>query len=170
MQAIVAVDRNWAIGRSGGMLFHLPGDLQFFKRTTLGKAVVMGRRTLESLPGGRPLRGRQNIVLTRDAAFAAEGVTAVHSMAELTEALQQYAPEDVMLIGGHQVYHLLIDCCDTAYVTRIRAQAPADSYFPNLDTRPGWRLVSQSPAQEENGVQYAFCTYVNDAVKPLPQE
>lgn len=169
MQAIVAVDRNWAIGRSGGMLFHLPGDLQFFKRTTLGKAVVMGRRTLESLPGGRPLKGRQNIVLTRDAAFAAEGVTAVCSLAELSQALSALHPEDVMLIGGHQIYHLLIDCCDRAYVTHIDAEAPADCYFPNLKSRPGWRLVSQSPVQEENGLSYTFYTYENDRVQPLPE-
>ncbi len=169
MQAIVAVDRNWAIGRSGGMLFHLPGDLQFFKRTTLGKAVVMGRRTLESLPGGRPLKGRQNIVLTRDAAFATESVRVAHSLGELANAIKDIPPDDVMLIGGHQIYHLLIDCCDRAYVTHIDAQAPADCYFPNLKSRPGWRLVSQSPVQEENGLSYTFYTYENDRVHPLPE-
>ena len=169
MQAIVAVDRNWAIGRSGGMLFHLPGDLQFFKRTTLGKTVVMGRRTLESLPGGRPLRQRQNIVLTRDPDFTAEGVTAAHSLADLAKALKDVAPDDVMLIGGHQVYHLLIDCCDRAYVTHVEAEAPADCYFPNLSHRPGWRLVDKSPAQQENGLAYTFWTYENNRVQPLAQ-
>lgn len=161
MQAIVAVDSNWAIGRDGDMLFHLPGDLRYFKRMTQGKALVMGRLTLLSLPGSKPLPGRDHIILTRNPDFQMAGVQVVHDLVELEEALEGYAPDEVMLCGGQQVYSLLIDRCDRAYVTRIEASAPADSYFPNLDRRPGWKLVERSPLQMENGLAYAFCTYEN---------
>lgn len=162
MQAIVVVDRNWGIGCEGGLLFHLPGDLKHFKRLTLGKAVVMGRRTLQSLPGGRPLPGRDNIVLSRDPGFQAEGVTVVRNLEELDQALEPYAPENIMICGGQQIYELLIDRCSTAYVTMVEADAPADSHFPRLDQRPGWRLAEASQPQQENGLTYRFCTWVQD--------
>lgn len=167
MQAIVVVDQNWGIGCENGLLFHLPGDLKHFKRLTLGKAVVMGRRTLESMPGGKPLPGRDTLVLTRNPSYQVEGARVAHSLEELEELLRLYAPEDLMLCGGQQVYELLIDRCSRAYVTRVEAAATADSHFPNLDERPGWRLVEQSEVQQEKGLSYRFCVYENSRPSTL---
>ncbi len=168
MDAIVAVDSNWAIGRAGGMLFHLPKDLQYFKRMTLGKTLVMGRATLDSLPGGRPLPGRSSIVLTRDRGFCRQGAQAAHSLNELSDLIDSLPPEQVMLIGGGQLYHALIDCCHTAYVTRVEASAPAaDTWFPRLDERPGWALENRAPIQEDKGLRHQVFTYRNRIVRPL---
>lgn len=162
MKAIVAVDQNYAIGYRGGMLFHLPEDLKYFARMTRGKTLVTGRANLESFPNGRPLPGRHHIVLSRDENFTVPGAAAVHSLRELREAIAPYAPDDVFLVGGGRLYSLLIDCCDTAYVTRVRAQAgQADSFFPNLDHRPGWRLAEESDPVEDNGFLCTHCRYEN---------
>ncbi len=162
MRAIVAVDSRWAIGKDGGMLFHLPEDLKHFRRETLGKTVVMGRKTLESFPGGKPLPKRTNVVLSRNPAYEVEGAHVVRSLDALEAYLRDTDPDDVYLIGGQQLYERLIDQCDTAIVTRVDAQAPADSYFPNLDTRPGWRLESCEDPVTDNGYTYRICTYRRD--------
>ena len=168
MQAIVAVDQNNAIGYRGGMLFHLPEDLKYFARMTRGKTLVMGRATLQSFPNGKPLPGRPHIVLSRDKNFAVPGTAVVHSLRELREAIANYAPDQVFLVGGGQLYGLLIDCCDTAYVTRVRAEADeADCRFPSLDDRPGWRLAEESGLIEDNGYVYTHCRYENSNVLPI---
>ena len=168
MQTIVAVDQNYAIGYRGGMLFHLPEDLKYFARMTRGKTLVMGRATLQSFPNGKPLPGRPHIVLSRDKTFAVPGAAVVHSLHELREAIANYAPDQVFLVGGGQLYGLLIDCCDTAYVTRVRAEADeADCSFPNLDARPGWRLAEESEPIEDNGYVYTHCRYENSNVIPI---
>lgn len=168
MQAIVAVDQNNAIGYRGGMLFHLPEDLKYFARMTRGKTLVMGRATLQSFPNGKPLPGRPHIVLSRDKNFAVPGTAVVHSLRELREAIANYAPDQVFLVGGGQLYGLLIDCCDTAYVTRVRAEAKeADCRFPNLDECPGWRLAEESGLIEDNGYVYTHCRYENSNVLPI---
>ena len=160
MDAIVAVDSNWAIGRAGGMLFHLPKDLQYFKRMTLGKTLVMGRATLDSLPGGRPLPGRSSIVLTRDRAFCRQGAQAAHSLNELSDLIDSLPPEQVMLIGRGN-YHALIDCCHTAYVTRVeparRRRIPG---FPGwMNARAGrWDSRAHSGRQ---GLRHRVFTYRN---------
>jgi len=160
MRAIACVDEAWGIGQKGGMLFDLPGDLRYFARMTRGKTLVMGRKTLNSLPGGRPLGERTNIVLSRDPGFLAPGAVVARSLEELDALIAALPPEDVMVIGGQAIYELLIDRCEAAYITRVRARAPADRFFPNLDLRPGWRLLGCGPRQEENGLGYAFCEYV----------
>ena len=170
MNAIVAVDENWGIGKDGGMLFHLPGDLKYFREMTRGKTLLMGRATLDSLPGGRPLPGRVNLVLSRDPGFKREGVTVLRSFAELKRALSGLPGDEVMLIGGGSLYAQLIDCCKTAYVTKIAAAAPADSFFPKLDARPGWILASCSENHEDAGISYRFCEYRNSKVLELPAD
>lgn len=167
MQAIVAADSNFAIGLKGQMLYHLPEDLKFFARMTKGKVLVMGRGTLESLPGGQPLKNRLHIVLSRDIAYAPPGVVMARGLRDLEAILAPYPPDEVMLIGGEKVYALLIDCCSQAHVTRVRASAPADRFFPNLDTRPGWELAEESPLQESGGIPYSHCLYVNRFPKPI---
>lgn len=167
MNAIVVIDDNYAIGCEGALLYDLPGDLKHFARMTRGKTIVMGRLTLASFPGGKPLPGRTNIVLTRQEDFAMEGVVAVHSREELAEAVQGIPEDEVMLIGGECLFNQLIDCCRTAYVTKVKACAPADRFFPNLEQKSNWRLVGCGEEQEENGWRYTICKYVNQAVQPL---
>ena len=167
MEAIVAVDQNFAIGRQSGMIYHLPADLKYFAGMTREKVLVMGRSTLLSLPDSRPLKDRLNIVLSRDKNILIPGALVVHSLAELDKAIASYAPDEVMLIGGEQVYQLLIDCCTKAYVTKIAAAEPADKYFPNLDSRLNWQLHEQSIVYEDQGLRYTHCTYVNQRVLPI---
>lgn len=159
MNLILAADKNWAIGNKGGLLCHLSADLKYFKEKTQGKTVVMGRPTLESLPGGKPLPNRENIVLTNRADYAPEGVTVVHSEEELDEALAGKDPEQVMLIGGGKVYRDFLSRCEACYITKIYDEFAADTWFINLDERPEFRVVWQSEIQEENGIKYQFLTY-----------
>lgn len=158
MNLIVATDENWAIGNNGGLLCHLSGDLKFFKETTMGHTVVMGRNTLESLPGRRGLPGRRNIVLTRKENYTAERVDAVaHSIPELLEMLAD--DPEAFVIGGAEVYEQLIPYCDTLYITRIYRTFPADRYFPNMDARGDFKVIWESEVQEENGIRYQWFKY-----------
>lgn len=158
MKAIVAVDKNWAIGKDNNLLAHLPGDLKFFKEKTLGKTIVMGRQTLESFPGGKPLPGRANIVLTTNQDYPA-ACEICCSVDEVFECLSQLDKEDVFIVGGEQVYRRFIGCCDMVYVTKIDKCFDADRYFPNLDEDPEWELVYQSRPITENNLSYRFCEY-----------
>ena len=156
MDAIVAVDARWGIGRDGGLLFRISADLRRFKALTMGHTVVMGRRTLQSLPGGRGLPGRRNLVLSRQGDLAPEGAEVYPDM----DALLAAAPEDSFVIGGASVYRALLDQCSTAYVTKIEAAFPAaDCWFPDLDSRPEWRISEESESQEEDGVKFRYVTY-----------
>lgn len=159
MKLILAADKNWAIGNKGGLLCHLSGDLKYFKERTQGKTVVMGRPTLESLPGGKPLPKRENIVLTTRADYAPEGVLVVHSAAELDEVLARREPDQVMLIGGGKVYRDFLSRCDTCYITKIYDAFEADTWFVNLDEMAEFQVVWKSDMQEENGIPYQFFEY-----------
>ncbi len=176
MKAIVVADRNWGIGKDGDLLVHLPGDLKYFKKNTLGKTILMGRKTLESLPGGRPLPGRDSIILSRSAAFAAETerkrnswdgaaenpwnrCKVISSLETLLEDEAFCVNEDVMVAGGGEVYRQCLSYCDCALVTKLEAEFPADCYFENLDESPDWELTWESETQRENGVCYRFTIY-----------
>lgn len=159
MKLILAADENWGIGKDGGLLVHLPGDLRYFKEKTKGKVVVMGRATLESLPGGRPLPERTNIVLTSDTSFGKEGCIIVHSMEELVTECAKYAPDDVMIIGGEQVYMQLIRQCDRIFITKIFETFDADKHIMNVDRMKHFEPVWESDVMEENGIQYQFVEY-----------
>ena len=160
MELIVAVSKNWGIGKNGDLLFSIPEDMKFFRTSTQGKTVVMGRKTLASLPGGRPLKNRRNIVLTRDADLQVEGALVCHTPDEVRAAVADVPGDQVMVMGGAQIYRLLLDDCDKAYLTRGDAEAEADSFFPDLDRREDWVLDSQSEEKEHEGLRYRFCTYV----------
>ena len=156
MNVIVAVDRNWAIGRDGDQLIYLPEDLKRFKALTTGHPVVLGRKTLATFPGGRPLKGRRNLILSRDPAFAPEGAEVFRDL----ETLLAAAPEDSFVIGGASVYAALLDRCDTAYVTKIEQSFPgADCFFPDLDARPDWCVEEEGPELEDQGVRFRYVTY-----------
>lgn len=155
MNAIVAVSENWGIGKDNALLFHIRADLQRFKALTTGHTVVMGRRTLESLPGGRGLPGRRNLVLSTRPDFAAERAEVVRSLDEAVAA----AEEDAFVIGGETVYRALLARCERVYVTKVFAAADADAFFPNLDAAPGWAVEESDPVQEENGLRFQYVTY-----------
>lgn len=155
MKLIVAVDERWGIGRDNKLLFHIKSDMEFFKNMTIGKTVVMGRKTFDSLPV-KPLKSRKNIVLTRDENFSYDGVVTVNDMDML---LSEYGGDDVFVIGGGEVYKKLLPYCNEAYVTKIHSDGGADTYFPDLDNCKEWILNETSPIQNENGIDFRFCTY-----------
>ena len=155
MQAIVAVSRSWGIGKDGQLLFRISADLQRFKALTTGHTVVMGRKTLQSLPGGRGLPNRRSLVLTRQESFTPERAETVHSLAELLAL----AGDEAFVIGGQEVYEQLLPYCTRAYVTKVFADVPADAFFPNLDEDPHWRAVSTGEMQEENGLTFQYVEY-----------
>ena len=158
MKLIAAVDNERNIGNKGGLLFSLPDDMKFFRTTTSGKIVVMGRKTLESFPGSKPLKNRVNIVLSRSS-HSTDGAEFVTSVEELLEKLKQYDTDDVYVIGGAQIYSLLLPYCDTALITHVDAVADeADSKFPELKDSE-WEITEQSDILENNGIKFRFTTY-----------
>ena len=148
---VVAASTNNVIGRDRGLPWHLPDDLRHFKRLTVGKPVVMGRRTYESI--GRPLPDRQNIVMTRDADYVAEGCDVVTSVDEALDAAR--GAEEVMVIGGGQVYRDFLPRADRIYLTRVQAEVEGDTYFFDID-RTRWRLVSSEHHDADEKHAYAF--------------
>lgn len=159
MNLIVAVDENWAIGKDNKLLVSIPSDMKFFRQTTTGKVVVMGRKTLESFPNGLPLKNRTNIVLTRSRDYKVKDAVMVHSVPELLAELEKYNSEVVYVIGGDSVYRELLPYCDTAHVTKISHAYEADAYFPNLDEMEEWEVTGESEEQTYFDLEYLFVRY-----------
>lgn len=155
MDLIVAVDQNWAIGKGGDQLVYIPEDLKRFKAITLGHPVILGRKTLATFPGGRPLKGRRNLILSATEGYAVEGAEVFPNL----DALLAAAPEDAIVIGGESVYRALLPYCSTAYVTKIDAEFPADRYFPDLDADPAWQTREISQPLEHDGLTFRYVTY-----------
>ena len=164
MKAIVAVDKNWGIGYMGKLLERIPEDMRFFKQTTMGKVVVMGRTTFDSLPGCQPLKSRTNIVLSSDKDFFHPGIIACRSLEELFKITSGYAEEDIYIIGGAQVFTELLPFCSEAYVTKFENTHPADSFFPNLDIDISWTPIIISESMQHNDLQYSRVKYVNNKI------
>ncbi len=165
MKAIVNVDLNWGIGCNGKLLVRIPEDMRFFKQTTLGKIVVMGRETFESLPGGLPLIERTNIVLSRDNEYNPSGVIKCSSIFDLNLNLSQYSFDDVFVIGGESVYKQLLPFCSEAYVTKVQTKCEADKFFVNLDLAHEWELIEESDTKTHNDINFRFCKYANKKIK-----
>ena len=162
MNAIVVVDQNWAIGCNGDLLFSLPTDMKRFRSLTLGGTVILGRKTLDSFPGGRPLPKRRNIVITRNVDFDRAGCEIVSGTAAALEAAADTEADKLWIIGGGSVYAALLSQCKRVYLTKVDAAAEnADTFFPNLDKLPGWEIEAVSDPVEENGVTYRFIDYIN---------
>ena len=167
MNLIVAVDSNWAIGKENKLLVSIPQDMKFFRETTKGKVVamtegnivVMGRKTLESFPGGQPLKNRVNVVLTTDKNYKVKDTVIVHSVEEMVEELKKYNSEDVYVIGGESIYRQLLPYCTKAYVTKIDHAYDADTYFPDLDADPEWEMTKISDEQTYFDLEYVFVIY-----------
>lgn len=159
MNLIAAADKNNAIGKNGGLLYRIPADMKFFRETTTGKTVVMGRKTLESFPGGNPLKNRVNIVLTRNDDYRKDSVVICNDISELEKEIKKYDTNDIFVIGGEEIYKLLLPLCDRAYITRIDGEADADAFLPDLDGSDDWKIISQSETLTDNDVNFRFVTY-----------
>lgn len=154
MDIVVAADENWGIGFEGTQNLVVPEDRRHFREVTGHGTVIVGRRTLLDFPGGRPLKNRRNIVLTRDPDFTVEGAETAHSVGEALE-LAKNDPR-VFVIGGQSVYRAFLPYCQRAYVTRIYASPRADAFFPDLEADPSWSLADPGEEREHNGLKYRF--------------
>ncbi len=164
MQAILHCDRNWGIGKNGNLMFSIPKDMKFFRSTTLGKVVVMGARTLDSFPGGKPLKKRTNIVLSTsipDERAEEDGFILVRTKRDLLKKISEYNSDEVFIIGGAKLYYELLPYTERVLVTKVDAVGDADTFFHNLDSDPDWKLVEEGDALEDNGYSIRFCTYEN---------
>jgi dihydrofolate reductase len=163
MIAIAAVDQNWGIGNKGRLLVSLPEDQKdVFKRYTYGNTVLFGRKTLETFPGRRPLPGRRNIVLSRNAELEIDGILVLHSLSEVKEYMRRHMEEVIYVIGGAEVYKLLLPFCDEAIVTRIEAEFEADSFFENLDVSENWVEIDRTdPVKSVRGYSFSVTRYRN---------
>lgn len=161
MKLIVAVDSSWGIGKDGDLLASNKEDMQFFKNTTTGNVVIMGRKTLDSFPGGRPLKNRENIVITRDASYSKDGAHVVKSIEEAVEEATRLSGDgrEVYVIGGASIYEQMLELCDTALVTKMDYSYDADVFFPNLDEDDSWELADTSEDKEYPDGTFRFCTY-----------
>ncbi|MAL99881.1 MAG: dihydrofolate reductase [Alteromonadaceae bacterium] len=159
---MVAMSRNRVIGRSNKLPWYLPEDLKYFKRTTLGKPMIMGRKTFESI--GRPLPGRANLVVTRDAAWQFPGVRVLHSLADAYRSAEAQAEidgvDEVMVIGGGEIFTEALPDADRLYLTEVHAEIEGDAFFPELDWDQ-WREISREDhgASDNNGYDYSFVVY-----------
>ena len=166
MKSIVAVDKKWGIGKKNDLLFSLPEDMAFFRKTTLGKVCCMGYNTLLSFPNAKPLKNRTSIVL------APEGVkrddcTIVYSLDELKKELEKYDTNEVFVIGGAMFYRTMLPYCDEVLVTKVDADGGAEVFYENLDALDNWEMVYQSNEVETNGHKIRFTTYKNNKVVPF---
>jgi len=163
MNAIVAVDNNWGIGKNNGLLFHIPTDMDFFKKKTLNKVIVMGSNTLLSFPNSKPLKNRTNIVLfpggKRDDCIVAQ------SLDELKLILKKYNSDDIYVVGGAMFYKTMLDYCSKVFVTKVDSDGAATVFFENLDKRKNWILFDKQNSIEADGYNISFNEYKNLDVK-----
>ena len=159
MNLIAAADAAFGIGNKGKLLISIPEDMKYFRAHTVGKTVIMGRKTLESFPNKKPLPDRSNIVLTRNPNYRVKGAEVVHDLDELKALLEGEDPDSVYCIGGETIYRQLLSQCDTAYITKIDYTYEADAHLPNLDEDPAWELVEESEEETYFNVCYTFCKY-----------
>lgn len=160
MNLIVAVDKNWAIGNNGKLLNSIPEDMKFFRETTVGKVVIMGRKTLESFPNGLPLKQRVNIVLSHDRELQIKDAVVVHSVGEALEAVSGYDSDDIYVIGGASIYEQFLPYCSVAHVTKMDYVYAADTYFPDLDKDGAWIAAAESEEKTYFDLEYQFVMYI----------
>lgn len=162
---LAAVDRCWGIGYRNRLLFHIKEDMEDFRNKTIHNIVVMGRRTFESLPGSRPLANRTNIVLSREKELSSRygaGESGLIFMGSRDEVLEyaENAQQSVFIIGGGEIYREFLDEASEAYITKVDALREADTFFPDLDKLPEWKVVSKSGKGKETGCpEYEFWHY-----------
>ncbi len=155
MECIVLVDQNWGIGLGGEQMVYIKEDLKRFKEMTMGKTLVVGRKTLATFPGGKPLPGRSHIILSRTMKTAPPGA----QLCAATELLPAMLPADAIVVGGAEVYEALLPLCDTVYVTKVAESFAVDRYFPNLDADSDFVCTEESAPHTEADIGYHYCTY-----------
>lgn len=155
MELIVAVYDDWGIGRDGTQPIALSADRKFFRETTRGAAVIVGRRTIADFPSQKPLPGRVNIALTR----SGKEIPGFTVCASPQEAVEKTRGARAMVIGGGSIYAQMLPYCDTAYVTKVHTKPDSDTFFPNLDRDEGWYLAETLRSGEEQGISYEMCLY-----------
>ncbi len=165
IRAIVHADKEWGIGKDNDMMFSLPMDMKFFRETTMGHTVVMGGNTLRSFPNGKPLKNRENIVLSRGQ--VRDDCIIVRSYDELFKAMKQRENQEIFIIGGGEIYKALLPYCDEVLVTKVDAVGGASVFFPNLDELANFTCVYKSEEIEDNGYTIRFTTYKNSEPKKL---
>ena len=163
MNMIVCVSRDWGIGKDNQLLFHIPEDHKQFKALTTGKVVIMGHNTLKSLPGGKPLPNRTNIVLSRNPNLVVEGATVCNSVQDVLIEVSGLPHSDVFIIGGEAIYKIFLPYCRRALITRVDAVPEADAFFPDLLEHPQWKIRQESDFMEYEGLSYQYVEYVNES-------
>ncbi len=158
MNIIACADMNWGIGYKGDLIFDIPIDKAFFKKITLGKTVIMGRKTFDSLPV-RPLPSRRNIVLTRKNILL-HNAEVCHSVEEIIESTKQQHDSDIFVIGGEETYSLLLPLCNKAYITSVECSRTADRHIYNFDKSDNWVCCECSEEKIYNGIRFYFKTYI----------
>lgn len=166
MDLIVAVDNNWAIGNKGDLLVSIPEDHKFFRNTTMGGVVILGRKTLAGFPNGLPLAGRENIILSANPQYSVRGGIIAHSKEELFDILKEYKERQIFVIGGGSIYEMLLPYCKYAHVTKINYSYDADTFFPDLDRLDNWKIVADSDEHTYFNLEFYFYKYEN--MNPLP--
>lgn len=156
MEAIVAVYDDWGIGCCGTQPIAISADRKFFRETTKGAMVIVGRKTLADFPGGKPLPNRMNVVLSTGDPDV-QGIVVCHKVEEVLMLAR--VADKPMVIGGGSVYRLFLPYCDRVYVTKVHACPKSDTYFPNLDEDPNWTMTQVLQSGEENGISYEMCLY-----------
>ena len=164
MKTIVAVDCKWGIGKKNDLLFSIPEDMAFFRRTTLGKVCCMGYNTLLSFPGSKPLKNRTNIVLAPED-VKRDDCTVVHSLDELFGELKKYDSNEIYVIGGAMFYKTMLPYCDEFLITKVDADGGAEVFYENLDNIPHIECIYESEPVESNGYTIKFTTYKNNSPK-----
>ncbi len=164
MNLIVAVDRNWGIGKNNGLLFSIPEDMRYFRLMTKNKVVVMGYNTLLSFPNAEPLKNRVNIVLAPKG-VERDDLSVVHSLDELFSKLHNYDDDDIFIIGGGMFYKTMLPYCRNAYVTEVYADGGATVFFENLSSDENWKRSSLSEIKYQDNLSYKFVLYENQNVK-----
>lgn len=171
MNLIAAVDRKWAIGRQDELLFRIRTDLRRFKEITQGNIVICGRRTVQTFPGGKPLAGRINLIMSRQTELEIENAIMCMDKDSLFTELKRlcsegYDSSQIFVIGGSSVYRLLLPYCSRAIITYIHASVEdADCHLPDLDDLSDWSLQEASEIMSENGVEFEYRTYINSDPK-----
>ena len=167
MDLVVNVSENWGIGNKGDQLVYISADLKHFRELTTGKTVILGRKTLATFPGGRPLKNRTNLILS-SSGIEIEGAEVFPDIPSLSKRLKDCNMDEVSVIGGASVYEALLPYCNIAYLTKTYGTFEADTFFPNLDELDHWVTEEVGPLLEEDKIQFQYITYRNTAPLPLP--
>lgn len=167
MKLIAAIDSKWGIGKNGKLLTSIPDDMRFFKETTQNHLLIMGYKTLVSLPNSKPLTGRLNVVLSNIAETTVEGAIVCNNINQLLLLIKDFSSNDIIVIGGGLTFYQLLPYCDTAYITKMQFNGDADAFMPNLDENSSWKIVHESEQRDFEGIKYSFVEYSNIEHKKL---